>query len=109
MWNLYTVSASEFNEYAARFCLDFHCRPTNHPISMRLVWPLFVEGNYLFKHNLHGEIGAGMLQFIGKGDGLFAGNDLEVFSQKKQNTSLVMDNRRAGRGEDFLSGSAVYA
>ena len=50
-WNLYVVSASEFNEAAARFYIDFHCRLTDHPVSLQPVWPLFVEGNYIVKHN----------------------------------------------------------
>ena len=50
-WNLYVVSASEFNEDAARFFLDFHCRLTDRPVSLQPVWPLFVEGNYIVKHN----------------------------------------------------------
>lgn len=50
-WSLYVVSASAFNEDAARFYLDFHCRLTDHPVSLQPVWPLFVEGNYIVKHN----------------------------------------------------------
>lgn len=50
-WSLYVVSASAFDEEAARFYLDFHCRLTDHPISLQPVWPLFVEGNYVVKHN----------------------------------------------------------
>ncbi len=50
-WVLYVVSASAFNEDAARFYLDFHCRLADHPVSLQLVWPLFVEGNYIIKHN----------------------------------------------------------
>ena len=50
-WNLYLVSASEFNEDAARFYLDFHCRLTDYPVSIQPVWPLFVEGKYIIKHN----------------------------------------------------------
>lgn len=50
-WNLYMVSASVFNEEAARFYLDFHCRLTDHPVSLQPVWPLFVEGNYIIKHS----------------------------------------------------------
>lgn len=50
-WNLYVVSASEFNEAAARFYVDLHCRLTDHPVSLQPVWPLFVEGNYIIKHN----------------------------------------------------------
>ena len=47
MW----FSASVFNEDAARFYLDFHCRLTDHPVSLQLVWPLFIKGKYLVKHN----------------------------------------------------------
>lgn len=50
-WTLYVVSASAFNEDAARFYLDFHCRLTDCPVSLQPVWPLFVEGNYIVKHN----------------------------------------------------------
>lgn len=51
IWTLYVVSASVFNEDAARFYLDFHCRLTDHPVSLQLVWPLFIKGKYLVKHN----------------------------------------------------------
>lgn len=50
-WSLYVVSASTFNEDAARFYLDFHCRLTDSPVSLQPIWPLFVEGNYIVKHN----------------------------------------------------------
>lgn len=51
IWILYVVSASAFNEDAARFYLNFHCRLTDCPVSLKPVWPLFVEGNYIVKHN----------------------------------------------------------
>lgn len=50
-WTLHVVSASAFNEDAARFYLDFHCRLTDHPVSLQPVWPPFIEGNYIVKHN----------------------------------------------------------
>ena len=50
-WTLYIVSASAFSEEAARFFLDFHCRLTDHPVSLQPVWPLFIEGNYIVKHS----------------------------------------------------------
>ncbi|MDD4760933.1 MAG: hypothetical protein PHU66_09015 [Bacteroidaceae bacterium] len=50
-WTLFLVSASAFNEDTARFYLDLHCRLTDHPVSLKPVWPLFVEGNYIVKHN----------------------------------------------------------
>lgn len=50
-WRLYTVSASVFSEETARFFLDFHCRLTEHPVSLHPVWPLFVEGNYTVNYS----------------------------------------------------------
>lgn len=50
-WILYVVSASEFNEDTAKFYLEFHCRLTDYPISLQPVWPLYIKGNYLVKHN----------------------------------------------------------
>lgn len=50
-WALYVVSASTFSEEAARFFLDFHCRLTDHPVSLQPVWPLFTEGNYIVNHS----------------------------------------------------------
>ena len=50
-WTLCVVSASTFSEEAARFFLDFHCRLTDHPASLQPVWPLFIEENYIVKHN----------------------------------------------------------
>lgn len=50
-WTLYLVSVSSFNENAARFYLDFHCRLTDKAVSLQPVWPLFVEDNYMIKHN----------------------------------------------------------
>lgn len=50
-WTLYVISASEFSEEAARFFLDYHCRLTDYPVSLRPVWPLFTERNYIVKHN----------------------------------------------------------
>lgn len=50
-WNLYVVSVLSFSEEAARFYLDYHCRLTEHPVAIQPVWPLFVEGPYVIKHN----------------------------------------------------------
>lgn len=50
-WDLYVVSASTFDKEAAQFYLNFHCRLTEHPVSLQPVWPLYVEGNYILKHN----------------------------------------------------------
>lgn len=51
IWNLYSVSASEFSVDAARFFLEYHCRLTEHPVSFQPVWPLYVEGDYIIKCN----------------------------------------------------------
>ena len=50
-WTLYEVCASSLCEEAARFFLNFHCRLTDHPISLQLVWPLYVAGEFLVKHS----------------------------------------------------------
>ena len=50
-WNLYEVEALEFNEESARFFLDFHCRLTADPVTLLPIWPLYVEGNFIVKHN----------------------------------------------------------
>lgn len=50
-WILYTVSASTLDEEAAKFFLRFRCRLTNRPISLRPIWPLYVDGNYIVKHS----------------------------------------------------------
>ena len=50
-WTLYVICASAFSEEAARFFLDFHCRLTDHPVSLQPVWPLAVKGNYIIKHS----------------------------------------------------------
>lgn len=55
-WFMYSVAASEFNEGAARFFLNYHCRLTEQPISLQQVWPLFVEGSYAIKHNQNNSV-----------------------------------------------------
>ena len=50
-WRLYTVSASNFSEEAAKFFLNYRCWLTERPISIQTVYPLFIEGNYVVKHN----------------------------------------------------------
>lgn len=51
MWSLYCVCATVFDENTAKFFLEYHCRLTEQPISLQPIWPLFVEGEYLIKHN----------------------------------------------------------
>ena len=50
-WILYEVCASVLCKEAAKFFLNFHCRLTDHPISLQLVWPLYVAGEFLVKHS----------------------------------------------------------
>lgn len=50
-WTLYTIRAAAFNQEAARFFLDLHCRLTASPVSMHTIWPLCTEGSYLLKYN----------------------------------------------------------
>lgn len=51
-WTLYVVSASSFNEEAARFYYHgFHCHLADHPVSLQPIWPPFIEGDYIVKHN----------------------------------------------------------
>ena len=63
-WSLYVVSASAFNEDAARFYRNFHCRLTDHPVSLQPVWPLFVEGKYIIRHNQNIEKQANLINLI---------------------------------------------
>lgn len=50
-WILYTVCATKFNEYAAKFFLELHCRLTDQPVSMTMLWPLYTGEKYTVKHN----------------------------------------------------------
>ena len=50
-WYLYEVTAKDYNEEAARFFLDYHCRLTENPISIQPVWPVYIENPYIVKHN----------------------------------------------------------
>lgn len=50
-WTLFQIKASEFSEEAAKFFLEYHYRLTEHPVSIKPIWPLFVEGDYVLKHS----------------------------------------------------------
>lgn len=50
-WTLFQITASEFSEEAAKFFLEYHCRLTKHPVSIKPIWPLFIERDYIIKHN----------------------------------------------------------
>ena len=51
IWYVYEVMANDYDEVAARFFLDYHCRLTEEPISIQPVWPIYVESPYVVKHN----------------------------------------------------------
>ena len=50
-WHLYEVTANVFDESAAKFFLDFHCRLTDQPISLQPVWPIYTKSPYVIRHN----------------------------------------------------------
>ena len=50
-WTLFQITASEFSEESAKFFLEYHCRLTEHPVSIKPIWPLFVERDYILKHS----------------------------------------------------------
>lgn len=50
-WYIFAITATALNEDAAKFYLDLHYRLTNQPLEMQPVWPLYVEGGYVIKHN----------------------------------------------------------
>ena len=50
-WRIYEVTANILNEGAAKFLLNLHYRLTSQPIEIQPIWPLYVEGNYVIKHN----------------------------------------------------------
>ncbi|MPM20010.1 hypothetical protein SDC9_66437 [bioreactor metagenome] len=51
VWNLYSVTCTAYEEVSAKFFLNFHCRLTDHPVSLQPVWPVFVEDSLVVKHN----------------------------------------------------------
>lgn len=65
-WILYEVCVSSLCEEAAKFFLNFHCRLTEHPVSLQPVWPLYVAGEFLIKHSQ-----GNMFMFV-------AGNEISV-------------------------------
>lgn len=50
-WHLYRISAKVFDEDAARFFLELHCRLTDQPISIQPIWPVYRKGPYAIHHN----------------------------------------------------------
>jgi len=50
-WHLYKVRANSFDEDAAEFFLDFHCRLTEQPVSIQPIWPTYIKGPYVIRHD----------------------------------------------------------
>lgn len=50
-WYIYEVIAEDYTEHAAKFFLEHHCRLTDTPIDLRVVWPVYVQQPYVVKHN----------------------------------------------------------
>lgn len=51
LWILKEISASTISKGASEFFLNYHCRLTDHPVSLQPIWPLFVKSNSVIKHN----------------------------------------------------------
>lgn len=45
-WNIYRVKATRFDESAARFFLDFHCRLSENPVLLFPIWPATMQTPY---------------------------------------------------------------
>ena len=50
-WRLYRICADDYDEYSARFFLEYHCRLTKYPSSLVPIWPVYVEDPYVMKHS----------------------------------------------------------
>lgn len=49
-WYVHEICATTFNEEAARFFLNYHCRLTEEPVDIYPLWPSCVEAPYLIYH-----------------------------------------------------------
>ena len=49
-WYVYEVTATAFEEDAARFFLDYHCRLTENAVAITPVWPAYIETPYVLRH-----------------------------------------------------------
>lgn len=49
-WYVYEVTATSFEESAARFFLDYHCRLTENAVAITPIWPVYIETPYLLRH-----------------------------------------------------------
>ena len=49
-WKLYEIMADSFSAEAARFFQTYHCRLTERPVAIQVVWPPYIESPYVLKH-----------------------------------------------------------
>ena len=50
-WRLYKITALNFSESSAKFFMNYQCRLTEMPASIRVLWPAYVENPYIIRHN----------------------------------------------------------
>ena len=50
IWRLYRIRALDFSESSAKFFMNYRCRLTETPASIRILWPAYVEAPYIIRH-----------------------------------------------------------
>lgn len=50
-WQIYEVMATRYSEEAAQFFMEFQCQPTERPVKLKVIWPLYKKEPYIIKHN----------------------------------------------------------
>lgn len=50
-WYMYEVRAHEFDQFAAKFFIQYHCRLTESPVTLQPIWPLYSEGSFMIRHS----------------------------------------------------------
>ena len=50
-WRVYQIKATQLNETAAKFILQFHYRLTDTPTELYPIWPVYIKTPYVVKHN----------------------------------------------------------
>ena len=48
---LYEVKATDYDDNAAKFFIQFNCRLTERPAKIQPIWPLYANASYCVKHN----------------------------------------------------------
>lgn len=50
-WYMYEVRALKFDQFAAKFFIQYHCRLTEKPAALQPIWPLYSEGSFMIRHS----------------------------------------------------------